>query len=452
MALTGSGPVAGYYRAMRLQPGAVISFVGGGGKTTAMFRLAGELAASGHRVVATTTTHISEIQASFAPASVTAECMDDLPALLEAHRMCLITGQPDGKGRLSGVSLEAVADLHARRDVDIVLVEADGSRGLPFKAPGDHEPVVPTVTTHLVPVVGVEIIGQTLDAQHVHRPGAIAQLSGVPLGSPITAGIVASVLAHPGGGAKHRPPSAQLVPLLNKVESPDRKAPARAIAELMLAEPNVNSIILGAMSNDPPVREVWSRVAGIVLAAGRSERFGVTKQTLRWGDTTLVGHAARVGLDAGLKPLIVITGHDAEGVLSAIADLPVQAVFNPDFAAGLSTSVRCGIAALPQGTGAAVFLLADQPGITPMAVQSVVETHRQTVASIVVPTYHGRRGNPVLFDTSLFPELRELGGDTGGRSLFAKYQSSIVNVDVDVPGILRDIDTPEDYEQAVREA
>jgi molybdenum cofactor cytidylyltransferase len=431
--------------ALRLERGVVVSFVGAGGKTSAMFRLASELGGIGWRVVTTATTHLGEAQVSTAPSVLGPEELPMLKARLDEFGHCLIIGSPDGQGRVRGVSTEIIAALHARADVDAVLVEADGSRMRAFKAPAEHEPVVPHVTTHLVPTVGVEVIGRSLDAKNVHRPERVAHLASATLGSPITIETIARILVHPNGGAKHRPSGAELVPLLNKVDSEDGMLHVGALAERLLRDAAVRRVLLGSMLSGMPVREVHSRVAGIVLAAGQATRFGATKQLMPWKDSTLVERAAQAALDAGLRCVIVVTGQDADRVGAAVAGLPVQVAFNSEFAIGLSTSMRRGIAALPAGIDAALFLLADQPGVTPEVVKALVQAHRKTLAPIVLPTYKGHRGNPVLFDVSLFHELTKIEGDVGGRALLEKHAGSLVRVPVEEPGILEDIDTSEDH-------
>ena len=129
----------------------------------------------------------------------------------------------------------------------------------PFKAPAAHEPVIPVETTLVVPVVGADVFGRPLDAEHVHRPELVSALSGAPLGAPITPEIVAAVLAHPDGGRKNVPAGARVVVLINKVETlPDRK-PARDTAERLLREPAVEAVVLAAAREDDPVLEVCSR-------------------------------------------------------------------------------------------------------------------------------------------------------------------------------------------------
>jgi len=248
--------------ALAVSRGEVVAFVGGGGKTAAMFRLAREIAARDERALTTTTTHIFAAQIAQAPAHVVATdaTRETMVAALASHRHVLVVGHTDaGSGRAGGVSLELFSRLRAWFPDVCLLNEADGSRMRPFKAPAAHEPVIPEETTLVVPVVGADVFGQPLDSEHVHRPELVSALSGAPLGAPITPEIVASVLAHPDGGRKGVPPGARVVVLINKVETlPDRK-PARDTAERLLRERAVTAVLLAGLRGDDPVLEVCSR-------------------------------------------------------------------------------------------------------------------------------------------------------------------------------------------------
>jgi molybdenum cofactor cytidylyltransferase len=434
-------------QALRIERGAVVSFVGGGGKTTSMFRLASELCLAGLRVVATTTTHISEEQARRAPAAIQPGDLNMLGIHLDHFGNCLIVGPPDGKGRVTGVTKEFIAALHNRPGIDVIVIEADGSRSRPFKAPGEHEPVVSELTTILVPIAGLNVVGLPLNEDSVHRAELISSLAGAPLGRPIEEETVSRILAHPQGGAKHLPAGARLVPMLNKADALGDLSCACRIARDLLANPIVDSVIVSSMKKAPPVREVWVPVAGIVLAAGQATRFGATKQILPWHETTLVAQSARTALDAGLDPVVVVLGHDAEKVAGTLAGLPVRLVHNPEFKLGQSTSIRKSLESLPPRTGAAVFLLADHPFADAGIVRTMVQAHKETLAPACVPVFERQRGNPALFDKVLFGELRGLSGDTGGRVLLEKYRDRIVEIQASRE-ILLDIDTSEDYSKA----
>jgi molybdenum cofactor cytidylyltransferase len=242
--------------ALRVGRGAVVSFVGGGGKTTSMFRLAGELAAAGLRVVTTTSTHIAEDQIQLAPAYIHPEKLASLSKYLDRYGQCLVAGLPDGKGRVFNIAPEIILDLKKKPDIDCILIEADGSKSRPFKAPAAHEPVVLEITTILVPVAGMDCIGRPLNDATVHRPEIAASLADVPVGSTITPETVARILSHPDGGAKGLPSGARLVPLLNKVDTSDIRI-AEEIAAKLVKHSNVDAIVVGSVDRDPPVRKVW---------------------------------------------------------------------------------------------------------------------------------------------------------------------------------------------------
>ena len=167
--------------AFRIARRDVITLVGGGGKTTTMFRLAGELTGSGWRVVTTMTTRIFTGQMAAAPAALVLQDEDNLlvqlPPTLEEHGHVLIAGgivvERDKVEGISGDLIARIADLPA---VDVVIVEGDGSRRLPFKAPAAHEPVIPACSRLVVPIVGVDVIGKPLTADHVHRPQLVLDL------------------------------------------------------------------------------------------------------------------------------------------------------------------------------------------------------------------------------------------------------------------------------------
>ncbi len=391
-----------------------------------MFRLASELGAAGMRVVTTTTTHISEDQVRFAPASILPARLDLLTDRLDRFGHCLIAGPPDGKGRVHGVLPELIARLKERSDVDIIVVEADGSRSLPFKAPGAHEPVVPDSTTILVPIAGLDALGQPLDDAHVHRPEIISSLAQQQPGSIVTGNIVARVLSHPQGGAKQLPAGARLVPVLNRADDETAVLRAREIAAQLLKSAVVDSVIISAMRGEPPVRETWAPAAGVILTDGQSMGRGSTDHLLPPKHLYLAVCAARVALEAGLDPVVAVLGQQAEETAQALAGMPVGTVVNTNFAAGQNSSVRTAIEALPARTGAAVILAAGQPFAAAETVRDLVRAHRRSFAPACAFGFEGKFGNPVLFDRSLFCELRESGGEAGYWPLLEKYRDSLV--------------------------
>lgn len=248
--------------ALRMAPDEVVALVGGGGKTTAMFRLAREVVEGGGRAITTTTTRIFGAQIALAPAHVPAASVtrERLAAELALHRHVLVIGATDAdSGKAEGISLDLFRHVRAWFPDVCLLNEADGSRMRPFKAPADYEPVIPADTTLVAVVVGADVLGRSLDAEHVHRPELVATLSGAPMGAPITPAIVARVLADPQGGRKGVPAGARVVVLINKVEGLPDRAPARETAERLLRDPAIHSVVLATLRAEDPVLEVCAR-------------------------------------------------------------------------------------------------------------------------------------------------------------------------------------------------
>lgn len=181
-------------------------------------------------------------------------------------------------------------------------------------------------------------------------------------------------------------------------------------------------------------------VAGVVLAAGRASRFGATKQLVEVDGRPLVRHAVDTARQAGLDPVLVVVGHDAERV-RRVLPADVEVVDNPAFADGQASSLRAGVAAATRtDAGALVVLLADQPGVTPQAVQAVVAAH-EAGGLVARANYDDRPGHPVLFDRTVWPALAGATGDAGARQLLDR----LVVTEVDVPGPCPpDVDRPED--------
>jgi molybdenum cofactor cytidylyltransferase len=247
--------------ALGVAAGEVVAFVGAGGKTSALFRLADEIAAAGGRVVTTTTTRLAASEMRRAPAHV--RRAQDLPGALASARHVLFTGGLDAAAdKALGVDPAALCAL--RLPGVTLLVEADGSRRLPFKAPAEHEPVVPPCATLVVWVVGVDAVGQPLDAMHVHRPERVARIHS---GAVVTPAMVAAVATHPRGGGKHVPPGARRALLVNKVGDDDRLRLAREVAAGALAAGRFECVVLAALAtSEGGVRQVLRHVAHATAA------------------------------------------------------------------------------------------------------------------------------------------------------------------------------------------
>ncbi|MFV9505179.1 MAG: nucleotidyltransferase family protein [Oscillochloridaceae bacterium umkhey_bin13] len=189
-------------------------------------------------------------------------------------------------------------------------------------------------------------------------------------------------------------------------------------------------------------------IYGVLLAAGTSARMGQPKQLLDWQGQPLVRHVAATALASQLDGLVVVCGAVAPAVSAALADLAesLHLVVCSDYAAGQAASLRCGLAALPAGTRAALIVLVDQPLITTELINHMLaHWQAEPTALALVPQYQGQRGNPVILAAALFPELAALHGDTGARAILAKHHDRVRWWVVDDPAVVTDIDTPETY-------
>lgn len=191
-----------------------------------------------------------------------------------------------------------------------------------------------------------------------------------------------------------------------------------------------------------------SRLAAVLLAAGQSLRMGRNKLLEPWQGRPLAAHMLLSLHEAGLSPIIVVTGHQADRLveeLKATAADDVSFVHNPAYAGGLAGSVRAGVAALPDGIDGAVIAQADMPGVGANVIAALIAAFEPTEGrAICVPTRRGRRGNPILWSKALLDRMHMLTGDVGARSLLVTHADLVSEVEVASDGILLDIDTPDD--------
>jgi molybdenum cofactor cytidylyltransferase len=185
-------------------------------------------------------------------------------------------------------------------------------------------------------------------------------------------------------------------------------------------------------------------IAAILLAAGRSTRMGGPNKLLAdIGGKPMLRRVVEAALASRARPILVVTGHQAESVQAALAALDVTFVDNPDYAAGLSSSLRAGIGAVPGDCDGVLVLLGDMPRIRSAHLDRLIAAFAaEPAATIVLPTNAGRRGNPVLWPSDCFAEMLQLDGDAGAKRLLAVHADRVREVDLGTDAIFADIDTP----------
>jgi molybdenum cofactor cytidylyltransferase len=211
-------------------------------------------------------------------------------------------------------------------------------------------------------------------------------------------------------------------------------------------------IVTRPQPREKPGTDGNRNVAAIILAAGRSTRMGGPNKLLaELGGKTLVRIVTEQALASKAKGVIVVTGHQAEQVEKALQGLNVKFVRNPYFAQGLASSVKAGVAAVPDHADGAVICLGDMPLIDAHLIDRLIEAFGPDRGNLIaVPVSDGRRGNPVLWSRRFFNELMTLDGDIGARHLIARHSEAVAEVPVEGHGAFLDIDTPQALAAAQR--
>ncbi|HSL43553.1 MAG TPA: selenium cofactor biosynthesis protein YqeC [Anaerolineales bacterium] len=434
-------------QALRVGSSPCVAFIGAGGKTTAMFQLARQLSGP---VIVTAASHLGAWQIQHADQHIIAETAAPLKNLEhELKGVNLITGPLDGNrtNPLDDNLLQWLQQFCGHHSLPL-LIEADGSREKPLKAWAEHEPPIPPFVELVVHVVGLSVLGKPLSDEYVHRAEIFALLSSLEWGGLITSNSIARVLTHKEGGLKNIPGNARKIAILNQADTPELQSSAKTLAQSLLT--TYDAVVISSLK-DEMIFAVHEPIAGIILAAGASIRFGQPKQLLDWKGKSFVHAVAQTALEAGLSPVVLITGANAEQVASSVGDLNVSVINNREWQSGQGSSIKAGVQALTSSeaekVGGAIFLLTDQPQVTTSIIRALVEKHAEGLYPIVAPMVIDRRANPVLFDQAVFNDLLTVEGDVGGRAVFHKHRVEYLPWHDD--RLLLDVDTPEMYQRLI---
>jgi probable selenium-dependent hydroxylase accessory protein YqeC len=436
-----------------LSAGSMLCIVGAGGKTSLLYHLSRELRAAGVKVLATSTTHLSSRPLPEGFRRILFESPETCAAEVDqAYRAGLIPALMRGREgeRFKGLPPDDITDLVRRGIANVVLVEADGARTASFKIPRDHEPVIPRGTTHMTIVVGLDALEQPIDGKTCFHPEMFAPLA-TP-GDILMPELARELLYADGGYLRYAGEGLRISIVINKADDDDGKRRG-AEAARWFYHPAVSEIfITSLMETGRSIRAangsgpVW----GVLLAAGEAKRGGGDK--LLWGTADGVPLILR-SLDNALKSrldgLVLVLGHRSEDIMETIPDgnSRLQVVVNPDYPSGIASSIRTGLAAVPEGAFGAAILLGDQPGVGPALIDAVLDSFRGSVAAICRPTSDEVKGHPVIFRCDMYRELMALEGDLGGRSIVSAHPDMTFEMPWDSAGDFMDIDTPEDLER-----
>ncbi|SHG62854.1 molybdenum cofactor cytidylyltransferase [Thermosyntropha lipolytica DSM 11003] len=424
----------------------MISFVGGGGKTSSIFKLAHELKAKNKRILVTTTTKIMVPKP---------EDFDELVIIPEPKLNVL---QPEqgtitvlgreflNKGeKLAGVNPGFLDDIFRSRYFDYILVEADGAKQKSLKAPAADEPVVPSLTTKTVGVIGLRVLNRKVDDE-VFRSEIFKNLCGA--GDIVNLEQIFKLITLPAGLFKNIPEKAEKYLFLNQVEGEPVKKAAFMLADMLgKAEFYLDGLIIGSLKEEKfyphPQRE---KITGIIMAAGFSERMGQDKLLLPLKEGfSLVEKVIKEASLSDLDEVILVYQNPA--VKEIGEKYGVKTVFNPEAFKGQSISVKIGIKASEPVADGYMFIPGDMPFLDKDLINKLLAVFKKSTFPIIVPFYDDDPGMPTVFSRSLRSELLNITGDEGGRSIIRKNPGKIKKVYIDKGFKGLDIDTPEELKK-----
>jgi len=424
----------------------LLCLVGGGGKTTTLFRLADCLKSFGKRVLVTTTTAIFVPE----PEQYDALAMAEFPKFDHVTEGTVtVAGRGiNAYGKLLGIDPDWVDAIYRERIFDCILVEGDGSKQRPIKAPEIHEPVIPGLTTHLVGVIGIDALGNIADERTVHRLDRFCSVTGLHAGEIIDTGAVCRLISSKDGIFKNAPENSRKILLLNKVDTNNDLHRARAVIRTVRARTSDPIRLLAAsMRYGGVIEEPFSKVSGIIMASGYARRMNAQKLLMPVDGVPVLERVIRAAVASRLNEIIVI--HRDDSVRALAERYPVKVFHNPNAPFGQSESVKIGVSKADGDAEGLMFLVGDQPFIRPEIIDGLIGLFETDPRRIVVPKYNGKRGNPVLFPAGLRDALNELQGDVGGREVINDRYSLVSEYPIEDEGAGFDIDTFDDYTLAL---
>jgi len=438
------------HQAFGVVRGDVIAFVGAGGKTSTLIGLGYELAEMGWRVLATTTTAIAEEQLSLFPHVLAADVDSDvISQALNTDRFVFLYSDM-AQGVVRGPAPQQITHLMDAVDSDVLLVEADVASGLPLKAPFEHEPMIPPETSLVILVASLSALGKPLDEQHVYNVQSIIDRYGFKAGNRIKSPWIAQVLRDEELGLRNISSDLRVVAFLNRTSSAGYgRARARLIARLALRRSRLHGVAIGSVRATKPIYEVQRPIGAIVLAAGMSTRMGQPKVLLPWTDKhTIIEHIVEQLINSRLQHIVVVTGNHAKTVKQQMKPMGVQTTYNRSYRSGeMLSSLKAGLRMMPDHVSAALIVLGDQPRIQPRVIYKIMMAYAEGKGDIIAPSFENRRGHPILISRRYWSELLNLPRGSSPRTVINTHQDEIYYVNVNTDSILRDVDTPEDYNQ-----
>lgn len=417
----------------------LISITGGGGKTTSMFRLARELLKHGKKVLISTTTAIMKPDDSKYEKLYLIEDKDYKTIEPSSSGIVVLGSKVNEINKLIGVEGRVIDEIFESKKFDYIIVEADGSKRKPIKAPASHEPVIPSLTTKTIGIIGMDSVGQKIYEENVHRANLFSQVTNSKLGDIIDENIIYNLIISPVGIFKNSPSNSQKYIILNKSETKARNLASQKVKSKIISNKiNIKNIIVGSMGKE-------TRVTGIIMASGFSRRMKTDKLLLKLGDKTVLEKVIESCVKSNLDDIMVI--YRKEEIKNIAKRYNLKAILNENAIEGQSASIKLGVNNIDRDTKGMMFIVGDQPHLDFVTINTIIDKFEIDQEKIIIPIYGESKGNPTIFPVSLKKQLLTLTDDVGGKEVINNNLNRVKYVDIENHQAGMDMDTVEEYEK-----
>lgn len=447
-------------QALDIKSSRIISFYGAGGKTTLLYSLASEMISAGKKVLITTTTKM------YFPTGITLftdrNIDEALPAIADHFKYnaeAFLGSELVSGNKIKGIDKDSLNLLLKIPDLTI-LVEADGAKGFPLKGYRVDEPAIPPCSDLIIPVIGADALGRSLDAGSVHCIKELLQATNIPAGKIIDEQVLSEIYLMMLSMGLAQAKNARVDLILNKCDllSNFGNSAAVLLSALNRNIDRTGCLLLTEAKNSNPVKGIFPllkrshspEVSAVILAAGKSSRMGQDKLKMPVEGETMLEITLKRVIEAGVEDIIVVAKPGSEWFKS-LEGYPCRVVESPDYSTGMAESLKAGLNSVSARSQAVLFVLADQPFVPRSVYELLINSYRSSLKLATCPVYRRQRGNPVIFDRRTWPDLFKITGDQGGKSVIEQLPAEELNlVPTESSEILQDIDTPADYNTAVK--